>query len=653
MGDPTDRSLHFALLLRPPSIFWISYNTMRVTSVLVQSAGKKRRSLLGAIAPLLIAVGAAAVLWTQIKGFDGALVASLLQDIALWQWASALVFTAISFITLAQYDAFWHKALNTGVSASEAKRSGFAAIAIGQTIGMCSITSSLVRWRCLPHLSPLTIAGLSAAVSASFMAIWFVCAAFAAWLLMAPLAGFEMGPVPAAAIGGALLVGSYLALQKTTLTVIDLLRLTILVLVDIAAAATVLWVLLPVGTEVGWLALVAGFVLALGAGIVSNSPGGVGPFELVLITALPSLPTETALAAVVAYRLVYFLVPFLIALPIVIWKKDTKRLEVSGPADWKLAAQSGQIRRFGQSWAHVLKVLPGLYVSLGDPEPAGLSRRGLLSPPKGLHAIYKSSAPLALAARKQGWFVSLIAREATLDPQCWTPNGSDKKRLRQSLRKAADAGVTIEETTDLPLDEMTKIAAAWAKSRGGELGATMGRFDPTYVKDQRVFLIRAKQTICGFVTFHTARDWSMDLVRHSDDIPEGAIQAAVVTAIETAKREGITRLSLGAVPAEDGPLSKWCASKGGLAQFKRRFSPKWEPRYLICRNAPLQLLIASYLLVAIQRPMSRAATQVMRKTHDKVAKFEFASSSRARDTGTDADTKDASCSPPQTHSSPF
>lgn len=54
------------------------------------------------------------------------------------------------------------------------------------------------------------------------------------------------------------------------------------------------------------------FAVALVIGVLSHVPGGIGVFEAVMIAVLtPFMLIEEIAAALVVYRLVYYLVPFL------------------------------------------------------------------------------------------------------------------------------------------------------------------------------------------------------------------------------------------------------------------------------------------------------------------------------------------------------
>jgi uncharacterized membrane protein YbhN (UPF0104 family) len=69
-------------------------------------------------------------------------------------------------------------------------------------------------------------------------------------------------------------------------------------------------VLLPPAVNIGFVAFVAVYVTAVAAGALSGVPAGLGVFESILLVTLTGVPTESLLGAVLAYRLVYELLPF-------------------------------------------------------------------------------------------------------------------------------------------------------------------------------------------------------------------------------------------------------------------------------------------------------------------------------------------------------
>ena len=83
---------------------------------------------------------------------------------------------------------------------------------------------------------------------------------------------------------------------------------------DLLCAAGVLYVLLPPQAAHRLRAFAGLFIIAIAAGIISNVPGGVGVFESVLLLLFRSVPADQLLGALLAYRIIYYLAPFAVAL---------------------------------------------------------------------------------------------------------------------------------------------------------------------------------------------------------------------------------------------------------------------------------------------------------------------------------------------------
>jgi phosphatidylglycerol lysyltransferase len=82
---------------------------------------------------------------------------------------------------------------------------------------------------------------------------------------------------------------------------------------DWALAASVLYTLLPSGQNLSFPKVLAVFLLAESAGLLSQVPGGLGVLEgMVLLLLSPPLPASGVLGAVLVYRAIYYLFPFAI-----------------------------------------------------------------------------------------------------------------------------------------------------------------------------------------------------------------------------------------------------------------------------------------------------------------------------------------------------
>ncbi|MEY2158771.1 hypothetical protein AB7867_03295 [Rhodanobacter sp. FW510-T8] len=83
--------------------------------------------------------------------------------------------------------------------------------------------------------------------------------------------------------------------------------------VEMLAAISALYVLLPAGAAPPFVDFLPIYVGAVLAGIVSHSPGGLGVFETIMLASFPPEARADLLAAMLCYRLTYNLLPFVLA----------------------------------------------------------------------------------------------------------------------------------------------------------------------------------------------------------------------------------------------------------------------------------------------------------------------------------------------------
>jgi phosphatidylglycerol lysyltransferase len=606
---------------------------------------KARPVLLRQIAPFVVCAVLAFLLRHRIGELDVAHIRASLATVGPAQWLLGLGLTAISFWSLGQYDVVVHRLIGRDTDPRRAARSGMTAIALGQTVGMGALTGTVVRWRMLPGLGLVDAARISAIVTVSFFAAWVVVSAVVVLL-------FGVGLPLAAPAAIAILVVAWLLVLLSVWRPDPLARWPLpplkamgLILgftaIDTIAAGAVLWTMLPEGLHIGLGPLLAAYLLALGAGLVLTTPGGVGPFEVALIALLPSLPQEPLLAAVLAYRAVYYALPALVGA--LLLARPPKRPAAPAPAraalepvtprnlplvveaalDTAPRAEAALLRhgRFAllsnsRAWPTALVARSGQsLIMLGDPLVrdrcggdvfAGLGdrARATLTAP----VIYKCGARLAVRARQADWQLLPIAREAWLDPATFSESGAARRQLRRKLRKAEGAGLTVTaiapgEAVPLPLDEMDRLARHWAAARGGERGFSMGVWDPATLPRAALYLAHdAGGALCGFITVHANRnEHALDLMRQAGDAPDGIMHHLVAQAIRGAQAAGVPRFSLAAVPAQDVPgeprlftalrrLLDRATGAGGLRQFKAAFDPRWETLYLAAPSRTALLL---------------------------------------------------------------
>ena len=85
-------------------------------------------------------------------------------------------------------------------------------------------------------------------------------------------------------------------------------------LIETLLVAAILYLFLEPSLDIGLPAFVAIYVLAIVVSVISHVPAGLGVLEATLLLMLPEVPTAQLLAAVLAYRVVFELLPLAVGL---------------------------------------------------------------------------------------------------------------------------------------------------------------------------------------------------------------------------------------------------------------------------------------------------------------------------------------------------
>jgi uncharacterized membrane protein YbhN (UPF0104 family) len=85
-------------------------------------------------------------------------------------------------------------------------------------------------------------------------------------------------------------------------------------IVDLGAAALAMYVLIPAGTSIELSRLIAVFIAATLLGFASHAPAGIGVFDAAILLGLGGENREPLIAALLMFRFLYHLLPFVIAL---------------------------------------------------------------------------------------------------------------------------------------------------------------------------------------------------------------------------------------------------------------------------------------------------------------------------------------------------
>ena len=283
---------------------------------------------------LLLLGAAMAVLQHQLQRYRYREVVEALGEIHAGALLAALAFTAIAYTILTGYDTLALRYVGRPMPYRRIAFGSGVAYGLSQTLGFPLVTGGAVRYR---FWSAWGLANTEIAQAASFVGATFTIGMLTISglaLLLEPRETLALLHLPGAAarvIGILLLAlvsayvwwsiaraGAPIRLRDWELPVPSVrlaLAQVVVASLDWCAAGAVLYTVLPHQHGMHFLPYLGVFVLAQFAGIVSSVPGGLGVFDTLIVLLLgPRVPADEALAAVLAYRVVYYLIPFLCAL---------------------------------------------------------------------------------------------------------------------------------------------------------------------------------------------------------------------------------------------------------------------------------------------------------------------------------------------------
>lgn len=292
---------------------------------------KARLARLKSVFTILVTLLVLALAWTAASHLAGEVS---YQDLRLalhatpwWKLGAALCFTIVSFMALVVYDwealAYIGKKLPLPVVAL----TSFCAYAVGNTAGFGPLTGGAIRYR---FYTPFGVEAEDVARIIAFVTLAFGLGLVGVSGFGLSAASEDMGALPfppiIASIIGILIIAASIGLclgagkdgRQFRLFSMDVrlpsrgivIRQFAATAVDVCAAASVLWILLPAGSGVSLASFIAIYAVAIALGVLSHVPGGLGVFETVIIAALGSyLPIDSILGALVLYRVIYYLAP--------------------------------------------------------------------------------------------------------------------------------------------------------------------------------------------------------------------------------------------------------------------------------------------------------------------------------------------------------
>jgi phosphatidylglycerol lysyltransferase len=188
--------------------------------------------------------------------------------------------------------------------------------------------------------------------------------------------------------------------------------------------------------------------------------------------------------------------------------------------------------------------------------------------------------------RKRGMLALPVAEDAVIDLTAFSLKGKRMASVRHSVNAARRAGISVVPWTPDLAEGVAAVSAAWlATKRCGEMGFTLGRFDPDQLgrTDCRV-AIDVTGRVVGFVTWHRydgGRARVLDLMRRAPDAPNPTMDALIAESLLAFASDGVETASLACVPHSRGPLAERIYPTVSLRRYKDKFAPTWQQRWLV------------------------------------------------------------------------
>jgi len=292
-------------------------------------------SRIGFALSLTIIIVAVVVLYRILRDIDPE---ELVDAIEATDWKTLIlagVFVAAGYITLTFYDLFALRAIGRAeIPYRVAALGGFTSYAIGHNVGASVFSGGAVRYRIYSEWG-LSIIEVTKICFIAGLTFWLGnVTVLGLGILYTPQAARAIDQLPLwcnRLFGVVLIVllGAYVAWVSAKPRVIGregwqvtlpggrmtLIQIAIGI-VDLSCCAAAMYMLVPDEPNLGFVTVAVIFVAATLLGFASHAPGGLGVFDAAMMVALWQFDKEDLLAGLLLFRLLYYIIPFVISLTI-------------------------------------------------------------------------------------------------------------------------------------------------------------------------------------------------------------------------------------------------------------------------------------------------------------------------------------------------
>lgn len=297
-------------------------------------SARLRKPLLWLLALALIAIGIAA-LDALLNEVRPQAVRAALHATAPGRIALALLFTACSYLLLTLYDTLAARTIGRRLPWKTTAVAAFTSYTLSHNLGFSLLTGGSARLKAYrpAGLSLADVARITIIASVTFwmgvLALTGVALLFAHHRLAVGMIAISGRMQTGLGLTMLALIAAAMAARLAGLSEARIGRWTIPVppasliagqamigALDIGCAAAALYVLLPQGAAPAFGPFCLAYALGITMGLVTHVPGGIGVFEATILALTPGGRAAT-LAALLLYRVIYYLMPLAVALALI------------------------------------------------------------------------------------------------------------------------------------------------------------------------------------------------------------------------------------------------------------------------------------------------------------------------------------------------
>ena len=198
-----------------------------------------------------------------------------------------------------------------------------------------------------------------------------------------------------------------------------------------------------------------------------------------------------------------------------------------------------------------------------------------------------------------------LGEEARVPLADFSLQGGARKGIRRTVNQVEKDGgtfeiVPVERVNDI-LPQMRAVSDEWLESKKvREKGFSLGRWDDAYLRRSPIAVVMRDGRVVAFANLWRGQpgdELTVDLMRYSAQAPDNVMEYLFVQLMLYGRAEGFSYFNLGMAPLaglENRALAPLWNRVGalvyrfgenfynfqGLREYKEKFDPIWEPRYL-------------------------------------------------------------------------